>query len=287
MIQIHKGLRMYAIDRRRAIAALLRPSRITTIEELASHLAVSRTTIHRDLMELHNAGHLMRVKGGAVPRRLAQAAPDPERHPPINLAARRAIAQVALGFIEPHDRIILAGGATVALMAEQMGDRPCQVLTASIPVLLNLFDKPQVRVRLAGGEVFREQQVMLTPYETDGRTGLPPAAADAPPISTRFGARTLFLGCQALSRKGVMQTDPLRVQSDRRLVAQAETVILLAESAKIDRSGVLAVCPLCDIDVVITDDQVSDQAVAWLNAEAIRVIRAPLASGPEPIGPRP
>lgn len=269
---------MYAIDRRRAIAALLRPSRITTIEELASHLAVSRTTIHRDLMELHNSGHLIRVKGGAVPCRLAQAAPDPVRLPPKNLAARRAIAQAALRFVEPHGSLILAGGATVALMAEQMGDRPCQVRTASTLVLLNLLDKPQVRVRLAGGEVFRDQQVMLTPYETDGRTGRPHPAADEPPTSTRFDARTLFLGCQALSRKGVMQTDPLRVQSDRGLVAQAETVILLAESAKIDRSGVLAVCPLRDIDVVITDDQVSDQAVAWLSTESIRVIRVPVPS---------
>lgn len=269
---------MYAIDRRRAIAALLRPSRITTIEELASLLAVSRTTIHRDLMELHNSGHLIRVKGGAVPCRFARAATDPERLPPINLAARRAIAQAALRFIEPHGSLILAGGATVALMAEQMGDSPCQVLTASIPVLLNLFDKPQVRVRLAGGEVFREQQVMLTPYETDGPIRRSHPDADAPPTATRDGATTLFLGCQALSRKGVMQTDPLRVQSDRRLVAQAQTVIILAESAKIDRSGVLAVCPLQEIDVVITDDQVSDQAVSWLSAENVHVVRARVPS---------
>jgi DeoR family transcriptional regulator, ulaG and ulaABCDEF operon transcriptional repressor len=121
-------------------------------------------------------------------------------------------------------------------------------------------------VTLPGGELFRDQGIILNPYE-DG-------------ILQHFAAARMFIGCQALTKNGLMQTDTLLVQSERRLMERASEVVVLADSSKIDAPASLSVCPLSQIDVVITDDGISADAVRWLKAHDIdvRIVKADQAA---------
>ena len=138
-----------------------------------------------------------------------------------------------------------------------MADDAYHVLTTSVPILQCLFERPRIKVTVPGGELIRDQGIILNPYE-DG-------------ILQHFAARRMFIGCQALTRNGLMQTDTLLVQSERRLIERAAEVIVLADSSKIDAPASLSVCPLKDIDIVITDDKIDPNAVRWLNAHDIEV----------------
>ncbi|HTM82556.1 DeoR/GlpR family DNA-binding transcription regulator [Asticcacaulis sp.] len=270
---------MHLQDRWKRIIDELNSERVTSVEELTERLGVSPATIRRDLNELHELGHLLRVRGGAT--RADSTIQNPragdDRRSGLtgqsafadsvitNAAAKRAIARLALSYITPGLSMIIDGGTTTFMMASMMADEPYHVLTTSVPILQCLFERPRIKVTVPGGELFRDQSIILNPYD-DG-------------ILQHFAAQRMFIGCQALTRNGLLQTDTLLVQSERRLMERASEVIVLADSSKIDAPASLSVCPLKDIDVLITDENIDPSAVRWLNAHDIEVRIAKIEDG--------
>ncbi len=262
---------MHLQDRWKLIIDELSSERVTSVDELTERLGVSPATIRRDLNELHELGHLLRVRGGAmrIEGKLYSGRGDDRRQDGLkgqapfvdsvitNAAAKRAIARLALDYVTPGLSMIIDGGTTTFMMASMMADEAYHVLTTSIPILQCLLERSKVRVTLPGGELFREQRIVLNPYE-DG-------------ILQHFAAARMFIGCQALTTNGLMQTDTLLVQSERRLMERAGEIIVLADSSKINAPASLSVCPLSQIDVVITDDKIDPQALRWLQANDIEV----------------
>ncbi len=262
---------MHLQDRWKRIIDELNSERVTSVEELTERLGVSPATIRRDLNELHELGHLLRVRGGATraDSTIQNARADGERRSGLtgqsafadsvitNAAAKRAIARLALSYITPGLSMIIDGGTTTFMMASMMADEGYHVLTTSVPILQCLFERPRIKVTVPGGELFRDQSIILNPYD-DG-------------ILQHFAAQRMFIGCQALTKNGLLQTDTLLVQSERRLMERASEVIVLADSSKIDAPASLSVCPLKDIDVLITDENIDPTAVRWLNAHDIDV----------------
>ena len=262
---------MHLQDRWKLIIDELSSERVTSVDELTERLGVSPATIRRDLNELHELGHLLRVRGGAmrIEGKLYSGRGDDRRADGLkgqapfldsvitNAAAKRAIARLALDYVTPGLSMIIDGGTTTFMMASMMADEAYHVLTTSIPILQCLLERSKVKVTLPGGELFREQRIVLNPYE-DG-------------ILQHFAAARMFIGCQALTTNGLMQTDTLLVQSERRLMERANEIIVLADSSKINAPASLSVCPLSQIDVVITDDKIDPQALRWLQANDIDV----------------
>jgi|GEM_PF-189263 len=264
---------MHLQDRWKLIIDELNPDRVTSVDELTERLGVSPATIRRDLNELHELGHLLRVRGGAMRIEGKHFSGKPaaeERRSQglkgqssfldssiVNAAAKHAIARAALDYLKPDASMIIDGGTTTFTLASLMANETYHVLTTSIPILQCLLDRSKVRVTLPGGELFREQRIILNPYE-DG-------------MLQNFSAARIFIGCQALTKNGLMQSDTLLVQSERRLIERADQVIVLADSSKIDAPASLSVCPLNMIDVVITDDGISQAAKGWLEAAGITV----------------
>ncbi len=264
---------MHLQDRWKLIIDELHTDRVTSVEELTARLNVSPATIRRDLNDLDELGHLLRVRGGAMRvegKNYAAARPQDERRGDSlkgqstftdsvinNAAAKRAIAQMALEYVQPGLSMIIDGGTTTYMMASMMPNDAYHVLTTSIPILQCLLDRSRVKVTLPGGELFREQRIVLNPYE-DG-------------ILQHFAAARMFIGCQALTRNGLMQTDTLLVQSERRLIERADEVILLADSSKINAQASLSVCPLTSINVLITDAGIDQEAIGWLEEKNIKV----------------
>ena len=110
-----------------------------------------------------------------------------------------------------------------------------------------------------GGEVFREQNIILNPYE-DG-------------ILQYYAAESFFLGAQAITGAGLMQSDPLLVQSQRRLLARAKRVVVLVDSSKFEAAAPLSVCALASIDTIVTDSRISSAAQEMIAKTPIRLIR--------------
>ena len=71
-----------------------------------------------------------------------------------------------------------------------------------------------------------------------------------------------------------MQDDVVLVASERRFMERAEEVIVLADASKFESSSGNVVCPLNEIDVLVTDARLGDKDASTIEAAGIRLIIA-------------
>ena len=126
---------------------------------------------------------------------------------------------------------------------------------------------------LAGGTLYREQNIVLSPFD-DGFT-------------SHFSARRMFMGAHSVGRLGLMESDPLVIQGERRFMGQADELVVLADSSKFATRSSLVFCALEDIDVLVTDDGIDDASAAMLEAADVRLVVAERRSRGGAPDPRP
>jgi DeoR family ulaG and ulaABCDEF operon transcriptional repressor len=71
-----------------------------------------------------------------------------------------------------------------------------------------------------------------------------------------------------------MQTDPVLVAAERRLIERADEIVLLADSSKFQRASGHVVCDLHMINTVVTDANVSERDLKMLEGAGARVVIA-------------
>ena len=233
-------------------------------ETLNSLIDVSDATLRRDVEHLCAAGRIRKVRGGIAPVVSATVKPLQfyffREHRLRNMEAKRAIAKAALALVADQDTLILYSGTTVACFAEALPTSGMTVLTDSLPVANHLSINTENRVFMTGGEVFAPQGIVLSPFD-DG------------PIH-HIAASSFFLGCHAITPAGIMENDPLPLRAARALRKQARQLVVMADSSKFLESRSLVVFPLEEVDILITDDGISDAAHAMLVDAGVEVIVA-------------
>lgn len=260
---------MHAAERERLIAEALRPTGFVSYRELESMLDASPATIRRDLSRLEEAGQIVRVHGGAK----TVDGSEPARGPQFrltgtpfdqsiaqNLAAKQAIGRTAASLCTPGEGVMIDGGTTTLQMCPHLDGLDLQVLTNSLHIVNALLPQAGTRLLVPSGSVFREQNIILA---AAGEESMP-----------RFHAPRLFMGAAAVGPQGVMQADVVLVAAERRLIDRAEEVILLVDSSKFRSQSGTIVCGLDEIDLVITDSEISRDDAAMLEAAGVRVIIA-------------
>jgi DeoR family ulaG and ulaABCDEF operon transcriptional repressor len=82
----------------------------------------------------------------------------------------------------------------------------------------------------------------------------------------------MFMGVHGISILGLMEADPLLIQAEKRLIGQAEELIVLVDSSKFARRAGLVLCGLNRVSTVITDTGASDGAVQLLEQYGVKVV---------------
>jgi DeoR family ulaG and ulaABCDEF operon transcriptional repressor len=134
------------------------------------------------------------------------------------------------------------------------------VLTGSLHIIGELLPQVGTRLSAPGGQVFREQNIILSPFEDDGLA--------------RYHAAKMFMGAAAVGPRGLMQADVVLIQAEQKLLARADALIVLVDSSKFRASASFVVCGLEEIDVVVTDTGITAAETAMLRAAGIEVIVA-------------
>lgn len=233
-------------------------------EELASVIDASSATLRRDVDHLCESGKIRKVRGGIVQVLRMNDKPLQfyffREHQMRNMAAKDAIARRAIELVETPDTLILFGGSTVMRFAEYLPTSGLTVLTDSLPVTNHLTLNTQNRVFMTGGEVLAPQGVVLSPF-------------DEGPVQN-IAASTFFIGCHAITQSGIIEDDPLPTHGVRVVRKQARRLVVLADSSKFVESGSLVVCPLSGVDVLVTDEGISDKAHKMLVDAGVIVLVA-------------
>ncbi len=235
---------------------------VVAVAELVELTSSSEATIRRDIATLHMQKKLRRVRGGAEsllpPRFVGLSGKTFAHNRTRNVAAKRAIAAAAVDLCADGDAIIINGGTTTFQMVHPLANKRCLVFTNSFPIAEHLLHQSKNTVMLAGGTIYREQNIILSPFDND--------------VTRNFAARRLFLGCQGISRLGISEQDPLIIQAEVKLIGQAEEVVVMADSSKFDSGSSLLLCGLDRIHTVITDDRITDAQAQILEGAGVTLI---------------
>ena len=265
---------MHESERHRLILSAVQDRPVVTVVDLVNLTGVSEATIRRDIATLHMQKKLRRVRGGAEaiapPQFVGLAGRTFAVNETIRIKQKQAIAKAAADLCRDGDPIIINGGTTTFQMVHPLASRRMQVFTNSFPIAEHLLKHSKNTVMLSGGVIYREQQVILSPFDND--------------VTRNFYARRMFMGAQGIGPLGLMEADPLLIQAEQKLIGQADELIVLADSSKFESRSSLVLIPLERIDVVVTDDGISDRAAAMLEAAEIELIVAKAAGREEEEG---
>jgi len=254
---------MLEAERLRIISKLVQERSVVSVLDLVEILGASEATVRRDINGMAEAGVLRRIRGGVealTPRHESHLVGTPfQLNQEIGVAQKRAIAQAAVGFITDGSSVIINGGTTTFAMVEFLVDRQIDILTNSVPILSALLTTSRNRVSLPGGTVYREQSIVLSPYEND--------------FIEHFWGQQLFTGCFGLNRFGLMEADPLIVQAETKLLKRAEQLVVLADSRKLRQRSSMIVAGIERISTLITDQGATEEELEPFRRANIRVIQ--------------
>jgi len=249
---------MLAQQRQREILRRLETAGGARVVDLAKALDVAEETIRRDLEKLGRDGKLIRIHGGAVPLH------DPSQDLPFNVRltanheAKAAIARQAIRHLAEGDAVALDASSTVHELARALPDMPLTVVTNSLPVTVELLQRPNVRVLSTGG-------VLDTP--SSSWTG---SLADE--LLDRVNINKFFLSSKGLDlERGLSEVDDGQARVKRRMMELAETVYLLVDHSKLGGRSVVSLARLDEVDVVICDAASDPAFLARLGELGVKV----------------
>ena len=247
---------MHEKDRHRVILSAVQDRSLLTVADLCALTGASEATVRRDINTLDDQKRLRRVRGGAealaIKPFVGLAGRPFSVNETMNAAEKQAIAAAAVELCEDGEPIIINGGTTTFKMVHPLASRRLQVFTNSFPIAEHLLKNSTNTVMLSGGIIYREQNIILSPFEND--------------VTRNFYAKRMFMGAQGIGPLGLMEQDPLLVQAEQKLIGQAEELIVLVDSSKFKNRSSLVLCALDRIDTIITDDRIDDRTAAMLEA---------------------
>ncbi len=249
-------------ERHKFILERLDRKGFVSVQELADDLEVTPPTIRKDLRILESQNLLIRSHGSAsqVKPRVMDISINEKAEK--NKEEKIRIAKAALGLIHPEDAIILASGSTVTAFANLLQPiDTINVVTPSLGIALLLNDRDNINVMVLGGKMYKKSLSVRGEY----------AAAGLKNIS----CSKLFIGCDGINTEtGITCATTEEASLTNKMMAAAAQTIILADSSKFGRRGFGKICKLEDIDVIITDDGITEEMKDQIEEAGVQIIIA-------------
>lgn len=219
------------------------------VDEAVAELGMSQATARRDLDELAAQQLIRRTRGGAVANATSGDLPMRYRSAREG-AAKSRIADAVAAQVRPGQVVAFNGGTTTTMAAYQLGVRfsaehPADesvvtVVTNAVNIANDLAVRPQTRVLVTGGVVRPKS------YELTG------------PLSElvlpRINIDVVYLGVTAIDiATGIYTHDDSEAAVNSAFVQAARRSYVVADSSKLTSHSFARICPLDQIDGLITD----------------------------------
>jgi len=241
---------MIIAERQSRLRDLLARRGMSDLESLSAELSVSQSTIRRDVEMLVRSGHVKRTHGGVVwvGDRSDSNGGRPyafDQRLAYQLEAKSAIAAAARKLVRPGQTVILDGGTTTFHLAQELLGQPLQLVTNSLPIANLFLNDENVELILVGGVMYPRYGVLLGPM-----------------AETELGhihAQTLFISVAGVHGGSLYNQNLLLVQAERRMIEQAQRVVLLVDSGKFGQQALARLGGLDEVDVVVSDAGLAEE----------------------------
>ena len=213
------------------------------VATLSDRLDVSQVTIRKDLVLLEENGLLKREHGFAV----MISSDDISTRLAFNYDVKRKIAALAAKIVENGETVMIESGSCCALLAKELANnkRDVTIITNSAFIASYIRKCPHIKIVLLGGDYQPESQVLVGPITRKCIEG--------------FYVDKLFVGTDGFTEKvGFSGKNHLRTETVRAMAENANSVIVLTESIKFSKQGVVAQFKTNEVTTIITDNKIPE-----------------------------
>ena len=233
---------MLIAERQSRLRDVLSQRGMCDLDSLAAELNVSQSTVRRDVEILEKDGLVERTHGGVIWLGDRTHSGRPVAfHQRMNyrVEQKRQIARAAKALVRPGQTILLDGGTTTFYLAQELIGQSLQIVTNSLPIANLFLNDDNVELILTGGLLYPRTGVLLGPMVDN--------------ILATIHTQVLLLSVAGIHDGTLYNQNMLLVQAEQRMMQQAQQVVLLADSGKFGQQALSRLCPLADIDVVVSD----------------------------------
>jgi DeoR/GlpR family transcriptional regulator of sugar metabolism len=251
-------------ERQSLLQQLLSQRGMADMETLAAELRVSSSTVRRDLETLEQQGLVKRTHGGVIWVGDKTTGNRPyafDQRMGYQQDAKRAIARAARALVSPGQTVLIDGGTTTFYLAQELLGQPLQLVTNSLPIANLFLNDENVELILTGGLMYPRYGVLLGPT--------------AEHILSTIHTKTLFLSVAGVHNNALYNQNLLLVQSERRMMEQAQEVVLLVDSGKFGQQALARLGDLSEVDTVVTDPGISTEHRNAIESAGCQLIIAP------------
>lgn len=253
---------MFMEERQRDIVRRLNESGRIMVSEIQELYRVSADCARRDLRVLESKGMLQRTHGGAIAVQKRGIYPEESYNPEDLQEIKKdylAVAKRAIEYIENRDVIYLTTSSVGYYMAMNLPDHlKITVLTNSITIAEFLRKKENISVILLGGEMSHRGHCHdYYTMQMVKNIRIDKAFLSHSALSVEFGA-SIHDSAGVAFGKAVMESSTMNIG--------------LYPAGKIGKTSIHTVCRIQEYDLLITDEQVSEDFLTQLDEIGIRYI---------------
>jgi DeoR family glycerol-3-phosphate regulon repressor len=247
--------------RQTEILNLARATGRVMVDDLVRRFEVSAQTIRKDLNDLTDHRALTRIHGGAIiASGVENLAYEARRF--VAAEEKRAIGIAAAAQIPNGSSLFINIGTTTEEVANALtAHEDLLVITNNLNVAMMLYRHPRIEVIVAGGTVRRSDGAVV--------------GSAAIGLIGQFKVDYAIIGASAIDEEGaLLDFDYREVQVAQAIIANARSVMLVADSTKLRRTAAVRIAHLSQIQTFVTDLALPAGLQAICQARGIQVIEA-------------
>ena len=239
---------MLGNERRRKIYDLIQNNGAVTTAKLVDMFKVSLETIRRDLLEMEENGNLVRVHGGAVAKSDMKPFKMLSDRNKEFVREKYSLSIKASEFISDGDIISVDSGSTAIFFAQMLREKfsDLTVVTHSLDVFEALKNYKDFKVILCGGHYLREENAFAGELTLN--------------MLNDIHVNKAFVFVSAISlERGIYDYQKEIYQIQKKMLASADKVFILADSSKFEKTGLLKISDMKTDYIYITDSGLNKQ----------------------------
>lgn len=246
--------------------AVIQERQFVRVGELGAEFGISDVTVRNDLDVLVSRGQIHRFRGGATPRAAGGQERAFEETESSFASEKVAIGAAAALLVQQGEALILDVGTTSVAAARALVARTdlrdVVVFTNGLKTALELEPAiERLQVVVLGGTLRRLQHSLVDPLAGE--------------LLAQITVGTVFLGCSGVDPTGgVTNVNLPEAGVKKRMLAVARRRIVLADGSKIGRVELAHLCPISEVDVVITGASANPDVVQELRDGGCEVLVA-------------
>lgn len=250
---------MYQQERLFKLLEIIAQKKSISINKLEQLTFVSRSTLRRDLIQLEKENKIIRSFGEV---RIAsdnniEFGYMVRKH--ANEAGKKYIAGIADTFITDNYALLIDSSSTCAYLVPYMkeGGR-LVVITNGLHLASLLNECKNIETFITGGKLKAMSGSLLGTATVR--------------YLDNYRADIAFISCSSLNLNGVFMSDEEQSFVKRKMIEQAQTVVLLCDHSKFGKTDYFKLCSFEEIDTIITDKKPDADLLKMIEDQGVEVL---------------